>query len=101
MSFFLVLNCLSLFAFCLLATSSEVATSRSGLFRSPRRSSSVVMPKISAIEGIKESSGVHSSHSHRLTVLSETKGFSPSSFCVIPFALRNADMNLPIVFFSI
>ena len=93
-------NCLSLFALCRIAPSSDTA-SRSGLLRSPRKSSSVVMPKISAIDGIRESSGVHSSHSHRLTVLSETKSRSPSSLCVMPFALRRAAMNLPIVFFSI
>ena len=45
--------------------------------------------------------GVHSSRSQRLTVLSDTKSLSPSSRCVIPLARRSAEMNLPIVFFSI
>ena len=91
------LNCLSLFS----VPWKEESPESSSFFRSPRRSSSLVTPKISAMTGMSDKSGVHSSHSQRLIVLSDTKRRSPSSFCVIPFALRKADMNLPIVFFSI
>ena len=44
----------------------------SALFRSPRSSSSLVMPNISAMAGISARSGMHSSRSQRLTVLLET-----------------------------
>ena len=57
--------------------------------------------EFTAMAGISERSGSHSSRSQRLTVLSETKSLSARSFCVIPFALRKTAINLPIVFFSI
>ncbi len=78
-----------------------LTVSFSPVIRSPRSSSSVVTPKISANTGSSEISGALSSRSHLLTALSDTLIFSASSFCVYPFAFRNAARNFPIVFCSI
>ena len=83
--------------FCVFFTGSASVS----LLRSPRRSSSLVTQKISAITGIRVRSGAVSSRSHRLTDLSDTCSLSASSFCVIPFAFRSVAIKLPMVFFSI
>ena len=64
-----VRHCLSDLAFSRAALSGVSAAS---VRRWPRSSSSEVTEKISAMAGIRFSSGVHSSRSQRLTVLSET-----------------------------
>ena len=67
---------------------------------SPRRSSSQVTPKISAMTGMSVRSGAPSSRSQRLTVLSETLRRSAKSRWVMPDARRSAAMKVPMVFAS-
>ena len=77
--------------------SGVLSAASASILRSPRRSSSHVTPKISAIAGMSARSGALSPVSQRETVLSETCRSCASSLCVMPFECRSAAMKEPIV----